>query len=235
MKNGASRIHRRDTIHSWLVDGAVFEGGEGSPEMPAMEACQTVPDIIVPLSIAIETRARIQPGTFVCGYEDDCRLESFWANPKRYAGRLQAFSGAVSLDYSSCNDFPEPVKIWNTYRDRASGAWMQSSLGMDVIANGRCQELTKAWSLNGLPNHGLIAIGTRACSKDPEARRYLLEEVRLVCDRLEPTGLVVYGTTRYGVLDYPLSLGIPVYHCPGAGRGLLDADFRVRPLEATNV
>ena len=41
-------------------------------------------------------------------------------------------------------------------------------------------------------------------------------------DALEPTAIVYYGSDLYGVMDYPRSLGIPVWVYPGANRGALD-------------
>jgi hypothetical protein len=39
----------------------------------------------------------------------------------------------------------------------------------------------------------------------------VIEEIRIICDACMPTNLVVYGSDAYGVLNYPLALGIPIH------------------------
>lgn len=33
----------------------------------------------------------------------------------------------------------------------------------------------------------------------------------MICDACEPTSLVVYGSSAYGVLDYPMANGVAVH------------------------
>ena len=43
--------------------------------------------------------------------------------------------------------------------------------------------------------------------------------LRLLVDALEPSMIISYGQNSYGVLDYPIGLGIPVHAYASRGRG----------------
>lgn len=216
-------MHRRDVFHAFMVEGARFEG---EFDMPCIESTESVPRGLVPFSEAMNEHCQ----SFDCHvmfYEDDYLFERIWAQPHRYAKRLSMFAGAISPDFSTCTDFPGALKVWNTYRDRACGFWMQQHLGMNVIPNVRVEELTRSWALDGLPRHSLLGIGARACIKNREDRKRLCEGLRIVCDTLEPSGLVWYGSEAYGVSEYPREHGIPIHQFEGRGRGNIAGDQRV--------
>lgn len=217
-------MHKRDVFHAELVHGAKFEG---EFDMPCIEGTQIVPKGLILFSEAMNDKCQ----DFQCHvmfYEDDFRFERIWAQPARYAERLKKFAGAISPDFSSCTDFPGAMKIWNTYRDRATGFWMQRHLGMELIPNVRVEELTRPWALDGLPHESLIGVGARACIKDIEDRKLFCTGLRIACDVLKPSGLVWYGSEAYGVSDYPRKLGIPIYQFEGRGRGQIGGRERGR-------
>ena len=160
---------------------------------------------------------------FVHFYEDDADIERFWNNPKKYLPKLKEFDGVIALDYSVCYDFPNALKVNNTYRNLASGAWLQSQ-GLSVIPNVRCEPLNADWSLPAIPRNSVIAFGARASIKRVEDRHMFVSMVRIAVDELHPSAIVWYGADAYGTADYPRSLGVPVYVYPGKGRGSLGGD-----------
>ena len=68
-----------------------------------------------------------------------------------------------------------------------------------------------AYALAGVPENSTLAIGAHGCTKDLGNRPDFVEELKIIIDLKNPTNLIIYGSDAYGVLDYPLSLGIPVY------------------------
>lgn len=77
---------------------------------------------------------------FVHFYIDDYKFDGksgIWFDYEQAAEVLKHFSGMITPDFSTCVDFPEPLKIYNTYRMRAFGYWYGILLGHSVINNVR--------------------------------------------------------------------------------------------------
>lgn len=55
-------------------------------------------------------------------YVDDAKFDGprkgIWANPENTLSILGHFAGIITPDFSTYQDFPEPIKLYNTYRMR---------------------------------------------------------------------------------------------------------------------
>lgn len=198
--------HKRDVFHAWMLEGLDFSRPWDMP-------------VLVPFSVAMHERWR-DFDCFVHFYEDDFRFERVWNDPHKYLPKLSKFEGVIMPDFSTCIDFPRPLKMWNCYRNQTLGAWWQEQ-GLTVIPNAR-QQPECDWLVEGLPRESVIAICGRALVKDVAERRRFVRDVRTTVDELRPTAIVYYGSDLYGVMDYPRSPSIPVWVYPGCGRGALD-------------
>lgn len=215
--------HKRDVFHSWMVKGASFAG---PMDMPVLRPCLKIPTKLVSFSDAMSQHCSDQKG-FVHFFEDDCNIERFWNNPRKYLPKLSQFDGVISPDFSVCYDFPNAIKVNNTYRNLASGFWLQSQ-GLQVIPNVRCEPGNALWSLPSIPHNSVIAIGARASIKRVEDRRMFISMVKIAIDELDPSAVIWYGSDAYGTADYPKLKKIPVYVYPGKGRGSLGGVSRGR-------
>lgn len=212
--------HQRDVFHAWMLDGLDFS----EPwDMPVLKPVQSHPKALVPFSVAMGAGWH-DFGCFVHFFEDDFRFERVWNDPRRYLPRLAQFEGVVMPDFSTCIDFPRPLKMWNAYRNQLLGAWLQRE-GLTVLPNARSQPGC-GWLVEALPRHSAIAICGRALTRDVDERRRFVRDVRATVDALEPTAIVYCGSDLCGVMDYPRSLGIPVWVYPGCNRGALDGGRR---------
>lgn len=216
---GATRgkpTHKRDVFHAWMLEELDFSRPW---DMPTMHAEEAHPSALLPFSVAMHERWRDYK-CFVHFYEDDFRFERIWNEPRKYLPKLSKFEGVIMPDFSTCIDFPRPLKLWNAYRNQLLGAWLQEQ-GLTCLPSARHQPGCD-WLIEGLPKHSVIAICGRALTKDVDERRRFLRDVRTTVDALEPTAIVYYGSELYGAMDYPRSLGIPVWTYPGCNRGALD-------------
>ncbi len=180
-------------------------------DIPRINPSTLVPDRLIPFS---ETKRRRhgQPKTCVHFYEDDYRAEKFWRSPEKHIDRLHGFAGVISPDFSLYSNMPRAQKVYNTYRNQLLGAWLQQTIGINVIPNVRLSGPESVpYALAGVPQNSTLAIGLHGCTKNRMNRREVMEEIRLICDHCQPTSLVVYGSTMYGVLDDAHAIDIPVY------------------------
>lgn len=209
--------HNRDVFHAWMLEGAEYVG---SLDMPRLDPVHADPDRLVAFSDAMSPTWK-DFDCFVHFFEDDCRIERFWSNPKAYVAKLGRFQGVVGLDYSVCYDFPVALKNYNHWRNSVCTYWLQRNLTL-AVPQARCEDGNFESVLAGFPRHSTIAIGARSMVRDVNNRAVLKKSVEHIVDFLEPENPLWYGSDMYGVADYPRLKGIPVHVFPAKGRGKLN-------------
>jgi hypothetical protein len=203
-----TRRDRRDVINGRLLDGLTLVGFF---DIPRILGSAAVPERLVAFSEAVSMKTKPDPGAWVHFYEDDFRFTRFWANPEKYFDRLHAFAGVISPDHSLYRNMPVAQQIGHTYQNQLLGASLQAH-GLQVIANVRVSGRDSVpYALAGIPLHSTLALGLHGDTKDQQNRSHVIDEIKLICDSCAPTSLVVYGSDRYGVLDYPLANGVAVH------------------------
>lgn len=209
--------HSRDVFHAWMLHGAEYTKSLGMPKLAPVYAN---PDKIIAFSDAMNSRCH-EFDSFVHFFEDDCRIERFWNNPKAYLNKLGKFQGVIGLDYSVCWDFPPALKNYNHWRNSVCTYYLQRYLPC-VVPQVRCEDDDFESTLESFPKHSTLAIGARSMVRNRKDRKVLISSVKHIVDYLEPENLLWYGSDEYGVADYPRVKGVPVHVYPGKGRGNLN-------------
>lgn len=164
---------------------------DGDFEIPRISTTPVIPSRLIPFSKAISEKNR---SGFVVFYEHDERIEALWNQPNRYLPILKQFDGVITPDYSLYYDMPLAMQIWNTYRGKAIGAWLNDN-GVSIIPNVRWgDERTYDLACLGVEKNSLIAVGTHGCIKCPENRRMFLKGFEQIIQELTPKKVIVYGS-----------------------------------------
>lgn len=152
---------------------------------------------------------------FVHFYVDDIKFDgvrsSIWLFPWKAYEIIRHFDGIITPDFSICQDFPEPLKLFAVYRMRAFGYWI-GILGIDVINNVRwgTQE-TWDYCFAGIRTHTVVAVGSVASGLKEKINRPLFEEgFKEMIGRLKPTAIIVYGSSNYACFENARNMGIEV-------------------------
>ncbi len=152
--------------------------------------------------------------SFVCFYEDDYKFDGergIWNRPNQVLKILRHFAGAITPDFSTYQDFPKPLKLYNTYRMRAFGYWLSKN-GIAIINNIRWGT-SESWEycFDGLPMNSIYAIGSVGGSphklKDRERFENGLTEM---VKRLKPKTIIVYGSANYPCFAKLIEQGINI-------------------------
>ena len=155
---------------------------------------------------------------FVCFYMDDYKFDGvrgIWNNSSYALKVLRRFAGVITPDFSTYQDFPEPLKLYNTYRMRAFGYWLGKN-GIAVINNVRWGTRETWWYCwDGFPDNSIVAIGTVGGSPHKLIGRQRFEEglERLVLEK-HPHTIIVYGSANYPCFDKLIDQGIKVVSYP---------------------
>ena len=153
---------------------------------------------------------------FIHFYVDDIKFDGvrsgIWLFPWRAYEVIRHFDGIITPDFSMCQDFPEPLKLFAVYRMRTFGYWI-GTMGLEVINNVRWgTRETWDYCFAGIKEYSVVAIGTVASGlRSRKNRPYFEEGLFEMIARLKPAAIVVYGSSNYECFDKIKAMGIEVY------------------------
>ena len=219
MDNVKTRRGCKDVWNAFMVRGATFTEND-IPICPT--TAKEVPHDIITWeeAKAIYKKHRIKKDlsfkhdAFVCWYLDDHKfdgLRGIWHDYKFALKVLKHFAGAITPDFSTYQDFPKPIKLYNTYRMRAFGYWLGIN-GIPVINNVRWgTPETFNYCFDGIEKNSIFAIGT--CGGSPRRlrdRNRFDRGIDELVKRLHPHTIVVYGSANYQCFEKLKAQGIKV-------------------------
>lgn len=150
----------------------------------------------------------------VCFYVDDYKFDGtkgIWNHPEEALKILRHFAGVITPDFSTYQDFPEPIKLYATYRMRLFGYWLGCN-GINVINNVRWgSPETWKYCYNGIPINSIVAIGTVGGGP-----RKLIDRERFeaglfqMVEVLHPQTILVYGSANGKCFDTLREQGINI-------------------------
>lgn len=156
---------------------------------------------------------------FIHFYIDDQKFDgkrsSIWLNPESLLEVAKHFAGVVSPDFSTYQDFPLPIKMYNIYRMRLFDFWLEQE-GIVCIHNVRWgTEETWKYCFDGIPKKSIVAIGTIASSLRKSNSKLLFENgFRKMIEVLTPTDIVIYGSQNNIAITEAIRSGINVVAFP---------------------
>lgn len=194
----------KDVFNAFLVAFATYAG---IFEFPRIRPTYFIPNSVIAFSKAISCKDYDQ---WVHFFEDDYLFERIWRNPEKYLDILNRYNGVILPDFSLYRDMPLAMQIWNIYRSRAIGHWLQEN-GIKVIPNIRFGDRrTYRICCDGIQKHCVIAVGTHGNLKLLEDREIFLKGLDIIVNRLEPTVIVVYGAAPEKYFKKYEKLGIQI-------------------------
>ena len=223
MYNRKIRKSCRDIWNADMCEGATYSSND-IPYCPT--TADTIPSKIILWDEAkhLHKLALARKDTyyhidaFVCFYYDDYKFDGpkgIWNSKTFVLTVLRHFAGTITPDFSTNQDFPDPIKRYNTYRMRAFGRWLGEN-GIKVINNvrwGTSETWQYCW--DGIPYNSMVSIGTVGGSprKKEDRQRFengLAELVRV----LKPHTIIVYGSSNYKCFDNLKNQGITIVSYP---------------------
>ena len=178
----------KDVFNAFLVRMATYAG---IFEFPCIRPTYVVPRRLIPFSKAISSKDYDQ---WVHFYENDYLFERLWRRPRKYLEILKKYQGVILPDFSLYRDMPFVMQLWNIYRSRAIGHWLQIN-GINVIPNIRFgDKRTYRICCDGIAKHCVIALGFLGNIKCKADREIFLEGFELVVRLLEPSVVIIYGS-----------------------------------------
>ncbi len=203
-KNNSTRKGCKDVFNAFLVEKATYDGFY---EIPRIRPTYDVPERIISFSKALSTKDYDQ---WVHFYEDANQADCMWKKPRRYLETLREFRGVILPDFNLNREMPLVVRVWNIYRSRAMGHWLQIN-GIKVIPNIRCTDRRTLYiCCDGIEKHCVIAIGLHGDMKYRHDMEKYFSGLDVVIKRLQPSVIVIYGTAPAKCLKKYIDAGIRI-------------------------
>lgn len=123
-------------------------------------------------------------------------MNGIWNNPDSALEKLRQHQcyGIITPDFSTYQDFPVALKIYNTYRMRAFGYWAGMQ-GLQVINNVRWgTSESYDYCFDGIPENEIVAVSTVGCIKRTIDRQRFKEGFDVMLQRLHPQVVMIYGS-----------------------------------------
>ena len=213
----------KDVWNAFMLDGSTYSDND-IPMCPTT-ATDLPKDIITwEETKAIYKKHRIngdlsfKHSAYVCWYIDDYKFDGprgIWHDCNFALKVLHHFAGVITPDFSTYQDFPEPLKIYNTYRMRAYGYWLGRN-GINVINNVRWgTPETYRYCFDGIPENSIVAIGT--CGGSPRKlidRKRFEDGLNEMVKTLNPHTIIVYGSAKYECFEKLKEQGINIIDFP---------------------
>ena len=140
----------------------------------------------------------------------DPGFQPILGNPRRYVDKLKPYQCIVGLDASPFDNMPIVVQKSQIFLNLATTYYFGSQ-GLKIIPNVRLGDSRTLTSLEAYPKHTLIAIGTHGFTNKLDNRLVFKEQVRIVVDTLNPSGICVYGPVSDEIFGYARDKGISIY------------------------
>ena len=184
--NDSAKKKFRNIYKAFMVEGAKFCREFDIPECPCT-AEVVPPNLIYYTDMPDEG----QCSGFVHFYMDDYKFESVWNHPHAALKKFKRCDGIITPDFSTYQDMPAVLKIYNTYRMRAIGYWLGKN-GIQVINNVRWgTPETYKYCFLGIPQNTMVCVSTVGCLGDKHDEDRFTEGLAVMIETLNPSHILM--------------------------------------------
>jgi hypothetical protein len=182
-RNRTNKIYNLDIVSPYMNTNDFWE-------MPIISKDNYIPERLIGFNEALTSKAY---DACVHFFLDDYQFERIWKEPRRYVDVLKRFSGVCSPDFSLYLDMPTPLRIYNTYRSRLVGQYLQSQ-GLRVIPTiSWATEDSFKYCFKGIPKGSIVAISTLGVKNNPKALGIWQAGKKELINQVEPSVILIYG------------------------------------------
>jgi hypothetical protein len=146
---------------------------------------------------------------------DDYKFDQVWNSPAKQVARLAQYAQVLSPDFSVYADMPEPLQIFNTFRNRWCASVWQAAKMVVIPTISWGAENTFEFAFEGVEQGAAVAISTVGTSQYVAGFMAGFEQM---CQVLEPRAVVVYGELYPGMSNLAETVVVPYEHGSFAGR-----------------
>ena len=198
----------RDVYLAYLIDGARRTETDGFPIIEEWMVATEPPKEIIQWDRRYDVKEPSETGiSFYC---NDVGFQPILGNPKAYVEKLRQYKVVLGMDASPYDNMPLWVQKSQIGLNLGITYYF-GMMGIKVIPNVRVGDNRTLTSLEAYPHNTIISVGTNGFIKSINNRYLFAEQMQIIVDTLEPTGICVYGPIPDEIFAYVRLKGIPIY------------------------
>lgn len=181
---------RERTFNMYNMDLFTPESADGKYQMPIILPTDYAPKKLIAFN-SVKTTKDTECGVHF--FIDDYQFERLWRTPELYINRLKQFECVLTPDFSLYTDMSIATQIWNVYRSRLLGQFMQAH---NITVIPTLQWSTKEsydFCFDGLKQGGTVAVSTIGVKRYDDATQLWKDGMDEAIMRLKPKRIIVYG------------------------------------------
>lgn len=121
---------------------------------------------------------------------DDYKFEVIWNDPEPRIEKLKKHKAVLSPNYSIYTEMPLSLKVYNTFRSRWCGAYLQSK-GIKVIPTVVWGEPNTFWfCFDGIAHGSVVAVSTLGVRKE---KALFMQGYNELIRKVKPKAVICYG------------------------------------------
>lgn len=206
--NHPKQAYQRDVYLAYLVEGARRTKIEGYPIIEGWMVADRPPDDVVQWDCRHTVKDSSRVGmSFYCV---DPQLKPILNNPKGYVEKLSKYQCVLGMDASPYDNMPPVVQKSQIFCNLAITYYFGKNCNK-IIPNVRVGTPCTYDSLEAYPRHHLISIGTNGFIWELKNRMIFKDQVGIIVNELQPSGIIVYGSATEEVFESALAKKIPIF------------------------
>lgn len=121
---------------------------------------------------------------------DDYKFEAIWNDPEPRVEKLKKYKAVLAPNYSIYTEMPLSLKVYNTFRSRWCGAYLQSK-GIKVIPTVVWGEPNTFWfCFDGIAQGSVVAVSTLGVRKE---KSLFMQGYNEMIRKVKPKAVICYG------------------------------------------
>lgn len=180
---------RQRTANTYNLDIDITITGEFG--IPKLKPCDAIPDELIGFNYVMSSKPKANAGIHF--FIDDYQFERVWRAPEKYIDKFRKYKCVLTPDFSLYTDMSLAIQIWNVYRSRTIGAYLQN-VGLNVIPTLQWSDSRSyCFAFDGLPKNSTVAVSAIGVNRNHYSRMLWLDGIDEAIQRLTPERIFLYG------------------------------------------
>ena len=182
--------HRETTNKHYNLDLLDLTRVDGYYDIPMIKKTDHIPKDLIGFNYMLTSNDKA--AGLHC-FIDDYQFERLWSRPEEYLDKIKEYDCFLTPDFSLYMDMPYAMKLWNVYRSRLIGQYMQDN-GVTVIPTiSWAEPKTFQFAFDGIEKGSVVAVSTVGVKRSECSQNIWARGMDAMIRLIEPITILEYG------------------------------------------